>query len=426
MLFLFCETLTTFVERIFLSHCSMEAVHASANATYLANMFQMPCMAVAMMAQVFVGLYQGQNEPARIGPCVWQMIWFSLLSLALTLPLSYGVSWFYFKDTVIQQAGTEYFSFLALWNFLFPLKIACSAFYLGRGKTSLVTAVMLGSYALNLGLSWVLILGVDGIIPSLGITGAAFAKCFSLGVCCTVFLGLFLSKNNRILYRTDRWQLSLSDLWVYVYPGLVRAFAYFSSTACWVATCYFMTKKGGEYLNVVTIGSIVFGLLAFTTQGLYRAILTIASNLFGAGKYGEIWQLCRSFMLYIALISIALAFPILFFPNSLMGFFDASLHDVFKGTFKTIHHWVWLYMIALTVQMSLCAIIVAARDLRFQLYAYLSIWFITFLPAYWVIEMQGRPADDLWIIATLGNVILAVVFLGRILQRRGKETPAIP
>ena len=154
MLFLFCDTLTTFTERIFLSHLSTDGVPGSLNATYLASIFQNPCIAIAAMGQVFVGLYQGSGELKRIGPCVWQLIWFSLLSLVITFPLSIWASHFYFKDTLIYQAGTEYFSILAVGNFLFPLSIALSSFYIGRGKTLFVTLTMLTSYALNLTLSW--------------------------------------------------------------------------------------------------------------------------------------------------------------------------------------------------------------------------------------------------------------------------------
>src|SRR5687768_7157956 len=86
LLFLFCESLTTFFEYIFLSHHSPEAVSSSLNGTYLAFMFNSPCVAIASMAQVFIGYYQGSGELKRIGPCVWQLIWFSFLSLIITLP----------------------------------------------------------------------------------------------------------------------------------------------------------------------------------------------------------------------------------------------------------------------------------------------------------------------------------------------------
>lgn len=142
-LFLFCESLTTFGERIFLSYHGVEALSGALNGMYLAFIFQSPCIAIASMAQVFVGLYQGRGELKRIGPCVWQLIWFSFLSLAVTLPLSMWCSSLYFRNTSIEQMGIHYFNVLNLGNFLFPLSTALTSFYLGRGKTVLVTSLLL-------------------------------------------------------------------------------------------------------------------------------------------------------------------------------------------------------------------------------------------------------------------------------------------
>lgn len=425
MLFLFCETLTLFVERIFLSHYSIEAVHASVNASYFASIFQTPCVAIAAMAQVFVGFYHGSSEYKRIGPCVWQLIWFSLGSLLLIIPLSYCTSSIYFKNTVIQDLGTQYFRILAIGNFLFPLSTTLSSFYLGRGKTFLVTVLMLTSYALNLLLSFVLIFGIDGILPSLGIKGAALAKCFSLGFFCSIFFLFFLSKTNRELYATNCWKFSLVALWSYTRPGLVRAFGYFSSKVCWVAVSYLMIKKGGEYLDVLTVGGTIISLLVFIVNGIYQAVLTVASNLLGAKKYQDIWRLCRSFTIYISLIAIFLFFPLIFFPDIMIYFFDSSSYDHFRNTFVSINHWIWLYMIAVAIQLSLCGIIVAARDIKFQFYTYLLIWVTSFLPAYFIINQKGLSPDTLWLIMAIENVIFAIIFFFRLLQGKWKEMPLI-
>jgi MATE family multidrug resistance protein len=392
-------------------------VPGSLNATYLATIFQSPCTGIAAMGYVFIGLYQGSGELKRIGPCVWQLVWFSVLSLFITLPLSIGASYFYFKDTVIHQAGTEYFSILALGNFLFPLNIALSSFYLGRGKTIFVTSVMLMSYALNLALSWLLIFGTEGIIPSLGIKGAALAKCMSLGIACSIFFGSFLSKKNRELYRTNEWRFSPTTLWSYMRPGLVRAFGYLSSKFWWVAISYIMIKKGGKHLDVLTIGGTIITFLTFIPGGLYRATLTISSNLLGAKNYMEIGRLSRSFVRYIFLIAVLLAIPLLIFPTFMTCFFDFSSQQIFKETFKMIHHWIWMYMIALTIQLSLCALIISARDLKLQFYCYLFLFLTSFLPIYFTMYHGNWQPDKLWVIMTIENLILGSIFYLRFRQK---------
>lgn len=418
MLFLFCETLTAFCERIFLSHSSVNAVHSSLNATYLAYIFQNPCMAISAMAQVFVGLYQGSGELKRIGSCIWQLIWFSILSIFLTLPLSLWGASLYFRGTVLQEAGMQYFLILALGNFLYPLNTALASFYLGRGKTLFITSLMLATYAFDILLSWVLIFGAQPIIPPLGVQGAALSKCISLGLFCCLLFAAFLSKKNRELYDTGNWRFSFPALWEYVKPGLVRAFGYLSARVWWIAISSLMIKKGGEYLEVQTIGGTIINFLVFISNGMYRAILTIASNLLGAERYSEMWRLCRSAFVYVLSIGTILALPLLFYPNSLLCFFDPSLRATFEITFSGINHWIWLYIIALALQMSLCGFLVAARDLKTQLYCSLFNFLLTFVPIYLTIGLNAWNPKILWMTMAFDNLILASIFFFRFTQRK--------
>lgn len=375
-------------------------------------------MAIASMAQVFVGLYNGNGDLKRIGPCVWQLIWFSFLSLLVTLPLSFWVSSFYFKGAVIEQAGSSYFRILTLGNFLFPLSTALTSFYLGRGKVAFVTTLLLASYACHLGLSWVLIFGLTELIPSLGVQGAALAKCLSMGCFCCVFFCSFLSQKNRALYATGSWRLSFSRLWSYAAPGLMRAFGYFWARISWVAISYIMIKKGGVYLDVQVIGGMVTALFMFIVVGVHRSLLTITSNLLGRKDYSEVWKLCRSLMVYVCLIGAVLAVPILLCPQSLVYFFDVSSRELYEKVFRTMNHWVWFYLVAVTLQMGLSSFVVAARDLRVQLYCALLTSVTSLFPVYLSMQFFGWSPDKLWLIIGVENVILAFVIFYRFYQRK--------
>lgn len=417
-LFLFCEALTTFGERIFLSYHGVEAVSSSLNGCYLASIFQIPCVGVASMTQAFVGLYQGKGELKRIGPCIWQLIWFSLLSLIITLPLSLWSSSLYFKGTSIEQMGTSYFNILALGNFLFPLNIVLTSFYLGRGKTLLVTLLLLTSYAFNLGLCWTLVFGVKGFIPSLGIQGAALAKCLSMGLFCLIFFVLFLQRKNRTTYGTGMWQLSPTALWSYLRPGVMRAFGYFWIRCGWAVICYMMIKKGGLYLDIQIIGGTVIALFVFIFTGIYRSVLTIASHLLGGKNYSGLLQLFRSLIIYICMIGTLLAIPLLLYPQSLTYFFDSSSRQLFEKTFNTINHWIWFYSIAVTLQMGLMSFIVALQDLKLQFYIYLLNILTSLLPVYLFIQLWGWKADTLWIIMAFENVIHSLILFYSIRRKK--------
>ncbi|MGE5196004.1 MAG: MATE family efflux transporter [Anaerolineae bacterium] len=421
MFFLSCETIAMFCERIFLSHYSPQGVHCSLNATYLANIFQSSCMAIGVMAQVFVGRYQGSSQFKKIGPCIWQLIWFSFLSLLITLPLGLWSSALYFKDSSMQKDGTAYFTILAIGNFLFPLNTSLASFYIGRGKTLFVTSLMVIAYALHLLLCWPLIFGVGHLIPALGIPGAALAKCLSLGLFCFILFSAFLRKKNRESYATDSWQISLAALWSYIQPGTVRAFGIFWTKISWSVICYFMIKKGDTYLNVQTIGGTIITFLMFISTGMYRAILTIASNLMGAKNYSEIWRLCRSLIIYLSLIALILAIPLLAFPDSLIYFFTTSSHELFEKTFKMINHWVWLYLTLFTIQMSFCALIVATGDFKIQFFCYFLSSFTSLLPVYLMIYVKNWEPDKLWAVMALENVVFMLIYFYRFQQRKWQE-----
>jgi len=419
MLFLFFESIAALSERIFLSYHSPQSVHSSLSANYLAIIFQSPCVVIAMMAQVFVGMYHGSGAFRRIGPCVWQLIWFSLFSFFLTLPLSAAFSSWYFRGTSLEESAISYFMTMAWGNFLYPLHTALTSFYLGRGKTLFVACTMVGSYLLHLFLSWLLIFGVGGWIPSYGAKGAALGKCLSLAGVCLIFFAAFLRGKNRQVYNTGSWRFSPVSLWNYMTPGFVRAFGYLSCKMCWAASCYVMIQKGGVYLDVLTIGGTVTSFLVFISTGIYKAILTISSNLIGANRKRDLWRLPRSFLLYEGIILAALALPLLVFPSSLVYFFDSSLRDVFAKTFPSIHYAIWVYLLVLTVQMSFCALLITLKEFRFQLYCYLFLLPLSSSFVYWGIGLQGWSPDKLWWMMALESGVMLGLFWLRFRQLIG-------
>lgn len=420
-LFLFCEYSMVFGERILLSYYKKEALSASLNGTYLAFIFQSSCTAITSMALVFIGLHQGKGELKQIGPCIWQLIWFSFLSLVITLPLSFWSASLYFKGTPIEKMGIAYFNLLAWGNCLFPLNTALTSFYIGRGKTMLVTVLMTASYVFNFFLCWMLVFGVGNLIPSLGIRGAALAKCLSLGLACLILFCSFLRKKNRVLYGTGVWQLSVKALWSYIQPGMVRAFNYFWVRGSWVAISYLMINKGGAYLDVQAIGGTVISFLAFIVVGMYRSILAISPNLLGGKRYAEIENLFRSMMIYACMIGIVIAVPLLLYPKLLSLLFDASSRELFENTFNQINHWIWLHLFALSVQMGISGFIVAAQDLKTQFYSLLFITLASLLAVYLVMEVWNCQPDKLWLIMGLENALLALIFFCRFRQRKWEE-----
>src|SRR5947207_1639171 len=121
LLMTFSTFLILFVEKVFFAQFSAQAMEVAVTAAYACQVFQGPCVALAMMTQVYVGRWYGAQEYRAIGAGVWQFIWFSCLSLLITLPLSVVYGAFYFRGTSIEEIGLPYFHFLICISFLFPL-----------------------------------------------------------------------------------------------------------------------------------------------------------------------------------------------------------------------------------------------------------------------------------------------------------------
>lgn len=92
---LLARCLVGFIERIFLARCSIEALEGGMTGVFLSNVFQSACINMGNMTQVFLGERLKGDQKDIFGKVSWQMIWFSLLSMVFTLPLSFFLSLFF-------------------------------------------------------------------------------------------------------------------------------------------------------------------------------------------------------------------------------------------------------------------------------------------------------------------------------------------
>ncbi len=86
-------TVMTFIDRMFLTWYSIDAVAAAMPAAMLQfTLISFP-LGVATYVNTFVAQYEGAGRPRQIGPVVWQGIWIGLVAAALlllTTPLAHA------------------------------------------------------------------------------------------------------------------------------------------------------------------------------------------------------------------------------------------------------------------------------------------------------------------------------------------------
>ncbi len=166
-----------FIDRMFLTWYSADAMAASLPAGMLHwTMIGLP-QGVAAFANTFVAQYYGAGRHERIGIAVNQGIWFGWVVTPLfflSIPLAPLLLAHAGATPAIVHQEVLYFQTLAIGAGAVVIAAAQSAFYTGRGLTTVVMIVNIGGSLVNIGLDWVLIFGKLGF-PELGIAGAGLA-----------------------------------------------------------------------------------------------------------------------------------------------------------------------------------------------------------------------------------------------------------
>lgn len=426
MFVLLSGALLGFVERIILANYSLETLGAFVSAIYLCRLFQLPCIGLALFAQIFVATYLGAKQLNRIGGCVWQMIWFSVLSMILTLPLSYIIGPLFFSGTQIEQTGSQYFYILAAVNFFYPLSAALSSFYLGQGKARFIVIGTVFAHLLNVGLDIVLIFGYKDWIPALGIKGAALATILSQGIFCLILFALFMQKEHRNLYGINNWAFNPSECWKYLKVGLPRAVAKIIILGIGTATCRIMVTKGNDHLMVLSIGFNIVAALSFLGDGIHQAMLTLVSHLAGANQLHLRQKILESAFRFMGVLGILLMIPLFFFPEVLLGFFfqeppEENLQRLLHATL----HWIWFHMMGYISVCIFLGFILSLKDALFYMITACLTVLTSFLPIYLAMNHWGWSPDKFWIITSMEGTIISIIYFLRLRQSRWNHFNAV-
>ncbi len=413
-----------FCSRLFLSYYSLDAMQGCTCALYLCTLFQHPCMRLAASAQVFVGLFQGSNTVDRMGEYIWQMIWFSLFSMVITLPLGLFVAPGFFEGSAIKESGLSYFNVLLFANFLFPLGTALSCFYVGQGKTKVIFWSTLVSHIVNILLDLILIFGIHHLIPPLGATGAALSMAFSQALFCAILFIFFLRKKERLAYGTGNYLFKWDSFWKCTRMGLPRALARVFALTAWAAIVHIMTAKGGDYLMVLSIGGTLILLFSFINDGILQAMITIASNLIGSKNYASIWKMVRSSFLFLGTMTLLFAIPYLFFPEFMISFFSLGPIDIpTLQLLKRSFLWLWIFSFCYGYCAIGLSLITASQDMVFYSRIIIFVWLTSYLPAYYAMNLWNWPPDLIWVIMAFDSLIFGTVYLWRSSKEKWKEVP---
>ena len=170
-----------FVDRMFLSWYSSEAIAAATPAGVLNFSIMSLFIGTASYVSTFVAQYYGAKRYHRIGPILWQGVYISILGeffLISLIPLAAPLFDLIGHDQLVRSNEVIYFKILCLGGGPIIASSAMAGFFAGRGNTWPIMWVNLTATLVNIVMDYVLIFGNWGS-PEMGIKGAGIATALS-------------------------------------------------------------------------------------------------------------------------------------------------------------------------------------------------------------------------------------------------------
>lgn len=399
MLLASSQSVANSVNGLFLANFSTSALQAHAIGSALIALFQNACIRMASEAQIFVSQANSSDQKKKVGVYVWQMIWLSLLSIFITLPLAHLISYFYFDQSLLQQEAKEYFQLAMFGNFLFPLSMALSSFYSGRGKQKVLLIATGAFIVIHIAIAKLM-------IGSYGLKGAAYTQILSQFLYGAVLFALIMRKQNRVQFGTDQWKIQLrpivSSLRVGAFNGLSAALMSLS----WTFIVKIIADKGSDYLTIVAFGNSCAVFLSFLNLGIGQAIAIKVSALIGQKKYHLIWHSVRSASLVVMAI-LCLLFPFLIlFPDLILTLFFPDLIDRFSPEFCQMMRyscrWLWIFELVGAVDRITRGLLTAAGDTIYMFINYVILLSAgCCFPIYLAISVWNFSPRSFWALMTV-------------------------
>ncbi|HEY5908728.1 MAG TPA: MATE family efflux transporter, partial [Vicinamibacteria bacterium] len=222
-------TIQTFVDRLFLTWYSAEAVAGAVTSLFTVWVLISLFLGTGEYLTTFVAQYHGAGRPERIGPALWQGIYFSAaagLFVAALIPLARPIFVAAGHNPQVLEYEVAYARVLMLGAFPVILMGTLSTFFAGRGNTRVVLLVNVLATIVNVVLDYHWIFG-RAPFPRWGVEGAAWGTVASQVVGAAVYLGIILKRSHRQAFRTlSGWRFERGLFMRFVRFGLPTGFQY--------------------------------------------------------------------------------------------------------------------------------------------------------------------------------------------------------
>ncbi|NGX51226.1 MAG: Multidrug resistance protein MdtK [Chlamydiae bacterium] len=425
-----------FVDRLFLSYYSTDALSAAASAGTLFWAGNFMWITLAAMAEVFVAQYNGAKRYEKLGEPVWQMIYLAGIACLFFFVLAHFGSAYFMESGFMNHHEALYFR----WNSYFApcwiLLTALSAFYIGQGKTSIIKWMGLLGNGVNMILDPLLIFGVDGWIPAMGIKGAAIATAVGIVVQVVILYALFLHPKNQADFGTGNAKFRPKAFFGCLRVGISPAIFVLFELLGWAAFYMMMERISTKHILVASVTQSILILFMFFGFALEKGAAAVSGNLIGANKLAAVTDVFKSgikltllFSLFLLIILGGLSDTIMewFFINpealssSTLGISPEMMVEV-KGALRTSILLLIVYMTLENIRWLVSGILTSAGDTFFlMITGSTSIWLFMLVPTYFLVVRPKASIELAFYIWIFYSVMSSSLLIARFFHGKWKE-----
>ncbi|PTX44962.1 putative MATE family efflux protein [Christiangramia gaetbulicola] len=263
---------------------------------------------------------------------------FSLVIYATTAFFARAIFSAYNAEGLILQYSEDYYQIRALGYPLTLVTFAIFGVFRGLQNTLWAMKCSLTGAAVNIVLDYLLVYGVDGLIPPLHLKGAAYASLAAQGTMLVMALWFFFKKTPFHLKLSFNINPRMRGLLIMAANLFIRTAAL--NFAIYLANAY-ATDYGKNYIAAQSILMNIWLFFSFFIDGYANAGNAIGGKLLGAHDYKNLWELSKKISKYAVLIALILMGLCALFYDQIGLLFnkEASVLAIFSSVF-----WIVLLM----------------------------------------------------------------------------------
>ncbi len=425
-------TLEITADRMMLSWYSSEAVAASMAGILIFWTPLILLQSTANYAMTFVAQYLGAGRPHRIGPVVWQALYFSLfsgLAFFALVPLAPWIIAIGEHSPELQELEIIYFETMAWGAMPFILVAAVSGFFAGRGDSWTVLWINTVGFVLNVVLDYAWIFGRWGF-PELGIAGAGWSNVIGTWVSAIFGLALmFRPRFAREFHTLSGWRFDRALFARLMRFGLPSGLQWMLDGLAFTAFILYVGRFGPAELAATSITFTINMVAVLPMLGMAQAVSVLVGQRLGQDRPDlaerSTWsgfQLAWSFMTLVAALYVLA--PGLF----LMLFASDQSPEKWAAVavlVPALLRFVAVYSLFDSMNLIFSFALKGAGDTRFvTIISLVLAWPMMVLPTYFAWK-EGWGLYWAWAFASVYVIAIALVFLWRFRQGKWKSMRVI-